>query len=108
MPARKYRELADAIAQEGVGLITNQPGKSVIAQLSFDAVLQKIAQHDNNLTLWDFPYAVYDNERNWREYKPNEIELAPGRIATLNRMKKGDNTPTLLPIFPFILNDLQH
>ncbi|NWJ95386.1 MAG: hypothetical protein HXX20_06335 [Chloroflexi bacterium] len=74
--------------------------------MSFDQALLKIAQHDNNLALWDFASAVYGDERNWKEFKPNEIEIEPGRIAIINRHKKGGNAVPLLPVYPTSLNDL--
>jgi hypothetical protein len=112
LPAGRYRQWLKGLAAPGVQLVEIRPGKTTLAELELDAVVVRLAQHDKvSVSIWDFPKAVYSDERNWREYQPQLIEITPGRKVRINnRMQRSsgsNNAPLLLPIYPNRLRDLK-
>jgi hypothetical protein len=71
-------------------------------------VLYRVATHDGlPQDVWDFPAQVYADKRNWKEYDPSKVEIAPGRIVYIKmRPDKVKEETALLPIYPTRLKDL--
>lgn len=113
LPAGRYRQWLKRLASPEVELVEIRPGKTSVAELEFEEVLERLAEHDRvGLSVWDFPKAVYADKRNWREYQPQLIEIAPGRKVRINnhlqhRSSSNSTTPPLLPIYPTRLRDLK-
>jgi hypothetical protein len=104
--AGKYRNFMAGLKM--VGLVSTTPGKAEIAQINLETALQKLVEYDElPFAVWDFPIAVYQDDRNWKEYDPTQLEMEPGRAARLNSKRYQGKTTPLLPIYPTTLNDLK-
>jgi hypothetical protein len=108
LPKGRYREWLEGLKAEGLALAQASKGKTILTEVEFEEALTLIAAYDSlPLQVWDFPKVVYADKRNWREYDPSVIEIAPGRSVKIG-MKVGKvEAPPLLPIYPNRLKDLK-
>ncbi|NWJ98902.1 MAG: hypothetical protein HXX20_24440 [Chloroflexi bacterium] len=109
LPKGRYREWLEGLKAEGLELVQTVKGKTTLTEVEFGEALHRIATHDDlSQEVWDFPCQVYADKRNWKEYDPSKLEIAPGRIVHIKmRPDKVREETALLPIYPTRLKDLK-
>jgi hypothetical protein len=109
LPKGRYREWLEGLKAEGLALVQASKGKTILSEVEFEEALDLIATHDSlPPQVWDFPLQVYADKRNWKEYDPTKVEIAPGRIVYIKmRPDKVKEETALLPIYPTRLKDLK-
>ena len=109
LPKGRYREWIEGLKAEGLELVQTVKGKTTLTEVEFGEALHRIATHDDlSQEVWDFPCQVYADKRNWKEYDPSKLEIAPGRIVHIKmRPDKVREETALLPIYPTRLKDLK-
>lgn len=105
IPAGRYREWISGLASGDLNIVSISESKTSVAEIDFQEALHRVASHQGDATMWEFPIKVYSKDANWREYNPNKIELERGRVVTINRGRPGD--APLLPVYPQRLKDLK-
>ncbi len=108
LPAARYRKWLEGLALPDLQLVRKTQGKVEVAQIELAEALKRIADYDNfSLRVWEFPLRVYADPRNWKQYDPQIIEIEPGRTVRVGGKSRPGDTPTLLPIYPTRLTELQ-